>query len=189
MISRKYNTPREVQKLIRTFAYNREENGPTVRSAALVWKSKRAHCLESTLLAAALLEHHGYPPLVMSLESKDRLDHMLYVFKKPTGWGAISRSREEGLHGRAPRFRALRDLAYSYFDPFIDLTGRLTGYALTNLDHSGTNWRYSSKNLWMLENFLIELKHKRIPGSQRRYQKVLEKFKFEGEGPALEGWW
>ena len=34
-----------------------------------------------TPTAAVILEQHGYPPTVMSLESVDGLDHVIFVYK------------------------------------------------------------------------------------------------------------
>jgi hypothetical protein len=117
-LSSRYPTPEKVQRLLREqFEYNSEENGETVQSALRTWQTKKAHCLEASMLAAAVLEHQGFPPLVLSLESQDGLDHVLFVFKDKSAWGSISRSREEGLHGRKAVFRSLRDLARSYAEP------------------------------------------------------------------------
>ena len=66
------------------------------------------------LAAATILEHHGYPPLLMDLESKDQLDHVLFLFRRRGRFGAVARSRDPGLHGRKPVFRSVRALVTSY---------------------------------------------------------------------------
>jgi len=81
-LSRRYKTPRQVQKYLRSLQYNREEKGETLRSAAVAVKLKTVHCLEATFVAAAILEKNGYPPLVVSFESQDGLDHVIYVFRE-----------------------------------------------------------------------------------------------------------
>ena len=64
-----------------------------------------AHCLEGALFAAVVLEQHGYPPLVLSFESIDELDHVIFVYRGADGrWGSVARSRDPGLHGRRPAF-------------------------------------------------------------------------------------
>ena len=63
-----------------------------------------AHCLEAALFAAVVLEQHGYPPLLLSFESIDRLDHVIFVYKQRGRWGSVARSRDPGLHGRKPVF-------------------------------------------------------------------------------------
>ena len=40
-----------------------------------------AHCLEGALTAATILEQHGYPPLLLDLESQDKLDHVLFLLR------------------------------------------------------------------------------------------------------------
>ncbi len=85
--------------------------GEAGRDAALVppgvVRLGTAHCLEAALAAAVVLEQHGHPPLLLSFESVDRLDHVLYVFRGQDGrWGAVARSRDLGLHGRQPVFRS-----------------------------------------------------------------------------------
>src|SRR6185312_1769739 len=104
-----------------------------------------AHCLEAALFAAVVLEQHGYPPLVLSFESIDQLDHVIFVYRGPRGWGSVARSRDPGLHGRRPVFATPRALALSYFDPYIDFTGRVTGYAVVDLDAAMKeyDWRFA----------------------------------------------
>src|SRR5689334_17530283 len=129
-LARKYRTPIQVQTFLRSLKYNREEKGETLRSAKKSLQLGTVHCLEACFVAAAILEKNGYPPQVLSFESKDQLDHVIFVFQQNGKWGSIARSRDEGLHGRPPRFRSLRDLAFSYFDPYIDKTGRIKGFQI-----------------------------------------------------------
>ena len=68
-----------------------------------------AHCLEAALAAAVILEQHGFPPLVLSFESIDELDHVIFVYQRSGRWGSIGRSRDPGLHGRKPVFATPRD--------------------------------------------------------------------------------
>ena len=96
-------------------------------------RRRTAHCLEAALTAACILEQHGYPPLLLIFHSADNLDHILYVYRARDGWGSVARSRDPGLHGREPVFRSLRALAMSYYDEYIDFTGRLTAYATFDL--------------------------------------------------------
>ncbi len=189
-LSQRYSNPKSVQKFLRNLDYNNEERGETQRSALSAVKIRRAHCLEATLIAAAILEYSGYPPLVMSLESKDQLDHVIFIFKEKTGWGSVARSRMEGLHGRKPVYRSLKQLALSYFDPFIDKTGRLTGFAIANLDDMKTPWRNSRRNVWKVAADLIALKHTPLLVSDFRYQKWLEFYKRTGQsGLKQPTWW
>jgi hypothetical protein len=192
-LSKKYRTPRQVQTFLREyFPYNFEEDGETLRSAESAVQAGRAHCLEAALVAAAILEKWKYPPLVMSMESSDNLDHVVFVFQARTGWGAVGRSREPGLHGRAPRFRSLRDLAWSYFDPFVDKTGSLTGYGVANLDESGVDWRASRKQVWAVERFLIDLKHvdfKKTATSKQNIKTLRRHYLIQGPLRSGPHWW
>lgn len=188
-IARRLRTPRKVQAFLRAMPYNREKKGPTLRSAEEALRKGTAHCFEAAFLAAAVLERHGYPPLVVSFESRDGLDHVIYVFKARGRWGAIARSRDEGLHGRAPVYRSLRDLAWSYYDPYVDKAGKITAYQLANLDDSGADWRDGRRNVWKAERHLLELKHRKLKSSPARYRKLRKSYL--ENGPIMKGknWW
>ena len=136
-------------------------------------------------MAAVVLEQQGFPPLLLSLESQDKLDHVVFVFRQNGLWGSIGRSRDEGLHGRRPVFRRLRDLAWSYFDTYIDYSGRITGYGLGNLyDLGNYDWRFSARNVWKVEDYLREIPHRSIVSSNRRYEQWHVRYKeFKKEHP------
>ena len=171
------NTPHRVQRFFSSLPYNWEKNGSTIRSFREAVKRGRVHCLEAAVSAAVILEQHGYPPLLLDLESQDLLDHVIFVFKENGNWGAVARSRDRGLHGRKPVYRSLRALALSYFDPFVDFTGRLKGYGLTNLyDLGDYDWRLSPRKMTKIENHLREIPHTPIHSSDKRYEKLLKRF-------------
>jgi hypothetical protein len=180
-----HRTPRDVQRFLSTFPYNSEYEGGTLRSFRETVKRGEAHCLEAALTAAVILEQYDYPPLLLSFESQDKLDHVVYLFRQRGQWGSIGRSGYVGLNGRRPVFRNVRQLVWSYFDPYIDYTGRIIGYAVTNLNALGRyNWRFSSKNVWKVENHLREIQHHPLRSSNRRYEKVLDRFKkFKEKNP------
>ncbi|MFA6211803.1 MAG: hypothetical protein WC714_20350 [Candidatus Obscuribacterales bacterium] len=172
-----HRTPRQVQQYLRTISYNFEEEGETVLSFRQVVRRKKGHCLETSLVAAVILEQHGYPPWLMSLESADHLDHVIFVYKSDTGWGSVARSRDAGLHGRKPIFRSARDLALSYFDPYVDFTGRITGYAVADLTDLGRyDWRFAKTKMSKVENFLVDYPHKKIISSDRRYEQLRKRY-------------
>ena len=164
-------TPAAVQHYLNVLPYNQEPHGrATLRSFRGVVREGSAHCLEAALFAAVVLEAHGYPPLVISFESIDELDHVIFVYQQRRKWGAIARSRDPGLHGRRPVFATPRALALSYFDPYVDFTGRLTGYTLVNLDEvmADYDWRLAPTNVWKVERVLLDLPHRPIRSSDRR---------------------
>lgn len=180
-----HRTPAAAQRYLSSLRYNREECGATLRTFREVVRRGEAHCLEAALAAAVILEQHGYPPLLLSLESQDKLDHVVYVFRRAGRWGAVARSRDLGLHGRRPFFRTLRQLAWSYFDTYVDLTGRITGYGLGDLyDLGGYDWRFSRRNVWKVERYLQEIPHARLGSSDARYERLLARYKkFRSEHP------
>ena len=171
------DTPAKVQRFFTRMPYNWEKKGGTLRSFREVVKRKEAHCLEAAVGAAVILEQHGYPPLLLDIESWDLLDHVIFVYQQNGLWGSIGRSRDIGLHGRKPLFRSLRDLVWSYFEPYVDFTGRIKGYGLTNLyDLGDYDWRLSSRRMIKIENHLREMKHKKLKSSDERYKKLLERY-------------
>jgi hypothetical protein len=174
----RHRTPAQVQRFLNTaLRYDHHRVGRTLRSFRGVLHEGRIHCMEAALAAAVILEQHGYPPLVVSLESQDNLDHVLFVFRHRGRWGAVARSRDAGLHGRRPVYRSIRDLVWSYFDPYVDYTGRLTGYALVDLRAVAPyDWRLSRRNLWWLERYLIDYPHTPLRSSDRRYRRLLRRF-------------
>lgn len=185
-LAQKYNSPQKVQKLLKTFKYNHRHS---MNSALTVWKTKNAHCYEAVFFAAAILEHQGYPPLIVSIESWDGLDHVLFVFKKNGKWGAVARSRDQGLHGRPPIFKTIKALVLSYMTEYVDKTGRITGFAQTNLDFTNSNWRYSKKNVWKAEKFLINLKHRKLKMPENKFLKAKAYYLAHGGHPKKSYWW
>jgi hypothetical protein len=169
--------PSEVQRFLRALPYNWEKNGETLRTFRGVMRCGQAHCLEGALVAATILERHGYPPLLLDLESKDKLDHVLFLFQRRGLYGTVARSRDAGLHGRKPVFRSLRELVMSYVDPYVDGSGRITGYGVFDLRTlPRCDWRLSPRNVWAVERALIRTPHTRLVTSDRRYRAALRRY-------------
>src|SRR3954470_17321038 len=82
----KLDTPAKVQRWLTSMPYNWERAGGTMRSFREVVKRNQAHCLEACISAAVILEQHGYPPLLLDIESWDLLDHVIFVFQKDGRW-------------------------------------------------------------------------------------------------------
>jgi len=167
-------TPLQVQRYLNRLPYNDEPRGrATLRSFRGIVRHGCAHCLEAALFAAVVLERHGYPPLVLSFESIDSLDHVIFVYRRRGRWGSVARSRDPGLHGRKPVFATPRALALSYFDPYIDFTGRIKGYAVVDLRAMGTyEWRLADTNVWKVERMLLAHPHRRIESSDLRVNRL-----------------
>lgn len=175
---RRLTTPARVQAWLNALPYNTERRGETLRGFRGVVRTGTAHCLEAALFAATVLEQHGHPPLLLSFESKDRLDHVIFVYRGRDGWGSVARSRDPGLHGRQARFRTPRALALSYVDPYVDFTGRVRAYGVVHLATMGDyDWRFATHNLWAVEQHLIEWPHHRIRTSDQRYRRLLSRYR------------
>lgn len=181
-------TPLQVQQYLNALPYNTEPGGATLRSFRGVVRTGQAHCLEAALFAATVLEQHGHPPLVLSFESVDLLDHVIFVYRDDGRWGSVARSRDPGLHGRLPVFATARALALSYADPYIDFTGRVKGYAVVDLRRLGTyNWRLSDRNVWKVERVLLDYPHRRIRSSAPRVARLRAWYRrFRTQYPGLK---
>jgi hypothetical protein len=173
-------TPEQVQRYFNRLPYNTDSRGgqDSLRSFRQMVRHGKAHCLEAALSAACILEQHGYPPLVMSLESADGLDHVIFIYRRRGRWGSVARSRDPGLHGRKPVFRTLRALTLSYFDEYVDATGSITGYGRFDLRQLGDkeDWRFSPKNLLGVERALIRTKHARIAPRLARVRRLRARY-------------
>lgn len=174
-------TPLAVQQYLNALPYNTEPppGRATLRSFRGVARHHTAHCLEAALFAATVLEQHGYPPLVISFESIDALDHVIFVYQSKVqspksrvgGWGSVARSRDPGLHGRKPVFATPRALAASYLDTYVDLTGRIEAFALVDLRvMGGYDWRLSDRNVWKVERMLLDTKHQALRMPEARFR-------------------
>ena len=166
-----------MQAWLNALPYNTETGGETLRTFRGVVAHGTAHCLEAALFAAVTLEQHGYPPLLLSFESIDRLDHVIFVYRGPRGWGSIARSRDPGLHGRRPVFATPRALALSYVDPYVDFSGRVRAYGVVHLAAMGSyDWRFATGNVWAVEQLLIDWPHHRIRTSDARYRRLKRRY-------------
>lgn len=171
-------SPRAVQRWLRGLPYNFEKGGQTLRSFRGVVARGAAHCLEAALAAAVILEQHGIPPLLLSFESVDKLDHVIFVFRRDGGWGSVARSRDPGLHGRRPVFANPRQLAASYMDAYVDMTGRVTGFAVADLrELGGYDWRLREGNVWKVERWLVDYPHRPLRMSDARYRWLHERYR------------
>ena len=173
-------TPEAVQAFLNRLPYNTEPppGRATLRSFRGVVRERTAHCMEAALTAAVILEQHGYPPLVMSFESIDELDHVIFVYRRRGRWGSVGRSRDPGLHGRKPMFATPRALALSYVEPYIDFTGRITGYTVVDLrDLLGRyDWRLSETNIWKAERALLDAPHTALRSSDARIDRLRRRY-------------
>ena len=179
-VLQRVRTPAGVQRFLNALPYNTEPppEGATQRTFRGVIRHHAAHCLEAALTAAVILEHHGWPPLVMSFESIDELDHVLFVYQHRGRWGSIGRSRDPGLHGRKAVFATPRALALSYVDAYVDFSGRITAYAVADLRNLGNyDWRLSGGNVWKVERMLLQLPHRPLHSSDARIDRLRTRYR------------
>ena len=177
---RRVRTPSQVQRYLNALPYNTEPapGGATLRCFRGVVRHHTAHCLEAAITAAVILEHHGWPPLVLSFESIDKLDHVIFLYRHRGRWGSIARSRYPGLHGRRAVFATPRALALSYVDTYVDFTGRVTGYTVADLRDIGNyDWRLAEGNVWKVERMLLNLPHRRLHTSNARINRLRKQYR------------
>jgi hypothetical protein len=164
------DTPSKVQAWLNSLPYNWELRGETSRTFRGVVTARRAHCLEAAVTAATILEQHGYPPIIVDIESTDELDHVIFVYRQDGRWGSVARSRCPGLHGRKPVYPSLRAMLRSYVAPFIDQTGRVKGYGILDLRKLDAPWRLGRGNVWAVERALYANRHKPFLTSEKEFQ-------------------
>ena len=182
-------TPDAVQRWLNALPYNAEKGGETLHGFRGVVRAGAAHCLEAALSAAVILEQHGYPPLVLSFESIDLIDHVIFVYRTPGGWGSVARSRDPGLHGRRPVFATPRALALSYVDPYIDFTGRVKAYAVVDLRVLGRyDWRLAETNVWRVERMLLDWPHRPLRTSDARANLWRRRYRAFREAHGYKPW-
>ena len=169
---RRLRTPDDVQHFLNNTPYNTETRSETLRSFREVARRRIAHCAESAVFTACVLEQHGYPPLILSIESADYLDHVIFLYRHRGRWGTVARSRDPGLHGRKPVFRTVRALAMSYFDEYVDATACVQAFARFDLRTLNVDWHFSKRNLWAFERALIKLIHTRIKVPRERLRRM-----------------
>lgn len=174
-------TPEQVQRWLNGLPYNWERRGETARTFRGVVGHGEAHCLEAALSAATILEQHGLPPVLLDIESTDRLDHVLFLHRGPRGWGTVARSRCPGLHGRKAVYPSVRALVRSYMGPYIDPTGRIKGFGVLDLRTlPRQDWRLGARHAFFVEDALNDNRHTRLPTPEATFRFWKRRF---------DAWW
>jgi hypothetical protein len=126
-ILRRLSSPQKIQSFLNAICINHETDGETILSVREVLARRRAHCIEAAFVAACALWIHGEPPIVMHLDcAASDYPHVIALFRRAGGWGAISKSNGTPLRYRDPVYRSLRELAMSFFHEYADTHGRKT---------------------------------------------------------------
>ena len=160
---RRLDTPVKIQHYLDEIRYNVEADGETFRSPRRVLRDETANCIEGAVLAAAALRVQGQPPLVMDLTAVHDEDHVIAVFRRRGLWGAIATSKFTGLRYREPVYRALRELAMSYFEHYYNLAGERTlrghGRPVNLARFDRLHWMTSEQDLWPIAKHLERIPH------------------------------
>lgn len=164
---KRLDSPKKIQDYLNSLKFNFEKQGDTCYSPRMVIKNKKAHCMEGAMFAAAVLEFHGYEPLVLDLRSEAHdFDHVVTLFKQFGCFGAISKTNHAVLRYREPIYKTVRELAMSYFHEYFDKKGRKTLREYSgpfNLSKfNKLDWRTTEKNLFDIPNYLDKIKHFKI---------------------------
>jgi hypothetical protein len=126
-ILKRLDTPQKIQLFINAIPANHEIGGETLLSVRQVLRQRRAHCIEGAFVAACALWIHGDPPFVMHIDcDPSDYPHVIALFRRGAGWGAISKHNGPQLRYRDPVYRSLRELTMSYFHEYFDRRGRKT---------------------------------------------------------------
>jgi hypothetical protein len=171
-IFKRLDRPAKIQDFLNALKFNFETQGDTCQSPRRVLKSRRAHCMEGALFAAAVLEFHGHKPLVMDLKAASHdFDHVVALFKKDGFWGALSKTNHAVLRYREPIYKTLRELAMSYFHEYFDNKGRknLRKFSeplnLSRFDY--LEWRTAAGELFGIPANLDDTKHYSLLNSKQ----------------------
>lgn len=116
----KLSAPNKVQDFLDSFPVNESKKGEPIQSPRNVLRTRKAHCIEAAVFAAAALAYHGRPALLMDLRATDEdEDHVIVLFKENNFWGAISKTNHAQLRWRDAIYRTERELALSYFNEYF----------------------------------------------------------------------
>ena len=161
---KKLNTPAKIQDFLNNLRFNFEENEETLKSPVMVLRTKSAHCIEGAILGAHILSMHGFPPLVLHLQTiKGDYDHVIAPFKHKGLWGALSKTNHAVLRYREPIYKSIRELVMSYFhEYFLNKNGKKTLRKYSrplNLNVFKSNWMLEEGGLWNIDEELDKIKH------------------------------
>ena len=181
-VLRRLDTPQKIQMFLHDLKQNFEPDGDTCRSVREVLRTRRAHCIEGAMLAAAALWVHGEPPLLLDMRAERDFDHVVALFRRHGRWGAISKTNGIGLRWRDPVYRTLRELAMSYFHEYTNRLNHKTlreyslPFDLRRVEPSV--WVSGKKHCWGVCEKLDELRHFRLVNG-RHLKAVVRRDPFE----------
>lgn len=154
-------SPYQIQALLDRTPYSPADFN---RCPLRVIREGQANCFDGALLAAAALRRLGDPAWIIDLLPEPGMDddHVLAVFRRGPGWGALAKSNFSGLRYREPVYRSLRELVMSYFDVFYNPAGQKTlrGYTrpLRLAAFDRMNWEIDDHAIEAIETGLDRLR-------------------------------
>lgn len=172
---KKLDSPSKIQGFIDSIPFNFEVNGDTLMSPRKVLRENKSHCLEGALLASAILSFHGEKTILLDLKALEPDDsHVVALFKRESGWGALSKTNHAVLRYRDPIYKNPRELAISYFNEYFldDGTKTLDSFAVFDLSKIKTNWIVDESDLWVIEKSLEEAPHEKIVLDRKNLRKA-----------------
>ncbi len=99
---------------------------PFYRSPRSILRDGRAQCFDGAVFAAAALRRLGDRARILDMRAVNDDDHVIAVFRRGAGIGAVAKSNFVGLRYREPIFRTLRELVLSYFEDFYNVAREKT---------------------------------------------------------------
>jgi len=162
-VLRRLRTPRKIQAFLYDLKQNFEPHGDTCNSVREVLRTRRAHCIEGAMLAAAALWAHGEPPLLLDMRAVRDYDHVVALFRRRRRWGAISKTNGMTLRWRDPVYRSLRELAMSYLHEYTNRRDHKTLRAYSRPFDlrvvRPADWVTAPKGAWAVAERLDALPH------------------------------
>lgn len=171
---RSLSTPERIQDFVDRLVPNREQGGATLQGVEATLKTRKAHCIEAALVAAAALWANGEQPLLIDLQAKKDNDHVIAVFRHDGAWGAISKSTHATLRYRDAIYASPRELVMSYFHEYLNEDGKKTLRAFSRpFDLSRIDphlWLSDDHESWDIGAMLDDLPHLPVaaPAALRR---------------------
>jgi hypothetical protein len=182
------DSPQKIQRFLFSLKQNFELDGDTCRPVRMVMRTRTAHCIEGAMLAACAFWVHGEPPLLFDMRAEQDYDHVVALYRRNGGWGALSKTNGIFLRGRDPIYRTLRELAISYFHEYCNRRNQksLREYSLPfDLRRVDTRvWVTGEENAWSVSEALDELKHFKLMNG-RQLKAVARRDPFECQASVL----
>ncbi len=117
------NSPIAIQAFLDGVEYGAD---PFYRSPRSILRDGRAQCFDGAVFAAAGLRRLGDRPRILDMRAVNDDDHVIALFRRGRGIGAVAKSNFVGLRYREPIFRTVRELVLSYFEDFYNVVREKT---------------------------------------------------------------